>query len=56
MASFLAKAISDVLISKKVKMDDENIDEDPTIIFLDKLLSLLPTTVSKCWTKFSEYF
>lgn len=53
MANFLAKAISDVLISKNVKMDDENIDEEPTIAFLDKLLSLLPTTVSKCWTKFS---
>ena len=56
MAMFLAKAISDVLESKKVSMEDESIDEEPTIKFLDKLLSLLPTTVSKCWTKFAEYF
>ena len=25
-------------------------------IFLDKMFDLIPTTVTKCWTKFNNYF
>lgn len=54
MAEFLSKAISEVIESKSsMNLIDEN---EPIAKFLDYLLSLLPSTVTKCWTKFSEYF
>lgn len=54
MASFLSKAIIDVVNGRPdIDILDEN---EPIVKFLDHLLSLLPTMVTKCWTKFSQYF
>lgn len=54
MANFLAKVIADTIETKKINITDNN--DDPIFKFLDKLFSLLPSTVSKCWTKFGQYF
>lgn len=39
---------------RKINIDDNS--DDPIFLFLDKLLSLLPSIVSKCWIKFGQYF
>lgn len=54
MANFLAKVIADTISAKNINIYDN--PDDPIFKFLDKLLSLLPSTVSKCWTKFGQYF
>lgn len=54
MANFLAKVIADTIAAKNINIYDH--PEDPIFKFLDKLLALLPSTVSKCWTKFGQYF
>lgn len=54
MVAFLSKAIFDV-IKSNADFSFSN-KEEPIIKFLDHLLSLLPSTVTKCWTKFSQYF
>ena len=56
MANFLAKALSDVIEKKELKLEGEEEDDRAIVKFLDHLFDLLPTTVSKCWTKFSQYF
>jgi hypothetical protein len=54
MANFLSKVIADTIEVKKIKISTNN--DDPIFKFLDNLLGLLPSTVSRCWTKFGQYF
>lgn len=54
MANFLSKVIADTIEAKDISIKTHN--DDPIFKFLDHLLSLLPSTVSRCWTKFGQYF
>lgn len=54
MANFLSRVIADTIEAKGISIQTHN--EDPIFKFLDNLLSLLPSTVSRCWTKFGQYF
>ena len=58
MAGFLSKIIADIVESENLTLTEESTVEENVVIlrFLDHLFELLPTTVSKCWTKFNEYF
>ena len=58
MAGFLSKIIADIVESENLTLTEESTVEENVVIlkFLDHLFDLLPTTVSKCWTKFNEYF
>lgn len=58
MAGFLSKIIADIVEGENLTLTEESTAEENVVIlnFLDHLFSLLPTTVSKCWTKFNEYF
>jgi len=58
IANFLANCFCYFMEDKKLTLDHEDLDENNQIIlkFLDNLFSLIPTTVSKCWTKFNQYF
>lgn len=54
MANFLSKSIANAVEAKGISIKTNN--NDPIFLFLDKLFSLLPSTVSRCWTKFGQYF
>jgi len=54
MANFLSKMIGDTIYAKKISIATHN--DDPIFKFLDNLFALLPSTVSRCWTKFGQYF
>ena len=58
IANFLACSFSYYIEDKNLTLDHEDLDENNQMIlkFLDNLFSLIPTTVSKCWTKFNQYF
>ena len=58
IANFLATSFSFYIEHRNLTLDEEDLDEDNQMIlkFLDHLFSLIPTTVSKCWTKFNQYF
>jgi hypothetical protein len=58
IANFLANSFSYYIEDKHLTLDEEDLDSDNQLIlkFLDHLFSLIPTTVSKCWTKFNQYF
>lgn len=54
MANFLSKVIAETIEAKGISIQTHN--DDPIFKFLDKLFLLLPSTVSRCWTKFGQYF
>lgn len=54
MANFLSKAIADTVEAKNITIEANR--DDPIFKFLDSLFLLLPSTVSRCWTKFGQYF
>ena len=56
MASFLSKAISEVIEKEGLDLQSDTEANRRILKFLDHLFELIPTTVSKCWEKFTQYF
>lgn len=56
IAEFLASALTALIKKYDFKLTGKDPLELKIIAFLDNLFSLLPTTVSKAWTKFNNYF
>lgn len=54
MASFLSRVVGDTIQNNNISIREH--PDHPIYKFLDKLFSLLPSTVSKCWIKFGQYF
>jgi hypothetical protein len=52
----LASALTALIKKFDFKLTGKDQLELKIIEFLDKLFSLLPTAVSKAWTKFNNYF
>lgn len=58
IANFLASSFSYLIEDKNLTLDEQDMNEDNQMVlaFLNNLFSLIGTTVSKCWTKFNQYF
>ena len=58
LAIFLANSFHYFIDDRKLTLLSDDAGEDNQLVlgFLDNLFSLIPTTVSKCWTKFNQYF
>lgn len=58
IANFLANSFSYYIEDKQLTLLEDDLNEDNQLIlrFLNNLFSLIPTTVSRCWTKFNQYF
>lgn len=58
IANFLATSFGYYLADQELTLlpEDPNPDNQLILAFLDNLFALIPTTVSKCWTKFNQYF
>lgn len=58
IAAFLASAFGYYLEDQDLTLlpEDDRPENQLILSFLDNLFSLIPTTVSKCWTKFNQYF
>ena len=58
VAYFLANSFHYFIQDRELTLLPEDHSEDNQLVlsFLDNLFSLIPTTVSKCWTKFNQYF
>jgi hypothetical protein len=56
IAEFIASALTGLIKKYDYKLNGKDELELKIIGFLDILFSLLPSTVSKAWTKFNNYF
>lgn len=58
IANFLASCFGYFIADKRPSLEEEDLEEDNQLLlaFLDHLYGLIPSTVSKCWTKFNQYF
>jgi hypothetical protein len=58
IANFLSTAFGYYLADQELSLlpEDDRPENQLIVGFLDNLFSLIPTTVSKCWTKFNQYF
>ena len=56
VVEFLASALTALIKKYGFELTGKDPLELKIIAFLDNLFSLLPTTVSKAWTKFNNYF
>ena len=58
IATFLASAFGYYLPDQELTLlpEDARPENQLILAFLDNLFSLIPTTVSTCWTKFNQYF
>jgi hypothetical protein len=56
VVEFLASALPALIKKYGFELTGKDPLELKIIAFLDNLFSLLPTTVSKAWTKFNNYF
>lgn len=58
IAYFLSNSFHYYIEEKELTLfvEDQSPENLLVVGFLDNLFSLIPTTVSKCWTKFNQYF
>jgi len=54
MTNFLSRVVADTVQTNNINI--HNNPDHAIFKFLDKLFGLLPSTVSKCWIKFGQYF